>query len=271
MDYEQIHYEVVERVARLTLNRPLYRNAQSRRLLEELDHAFVAAVADADVRVIVLRGEGEHFSAGHDLGTPEELADREERPIEEGVRGHYQRTWEQNVYYGLRWRELGKPTIAAVQGYCIFGGWIIASAMDVIFAAEDAKFLASNFQYFSVPWDLGVRKAKEMLFESRFLSGREAMELGLVNRVAPAAELETVVMDYASRVAENDPFQLRMIKLACNQMQDGQGFTSHIRGAHAMYMLSALGEQDPGFALATPEGRRRPMVEQALRHSQDDD
>ena len=78
MDYKQIRYEP-GRVARVILNRPRYRNAQSRVLIEEMDDAFSRSVANADVRVIVLSGEGDHFSSGHDLGTPEELTDREER------------------------------------------------------------------------------------------------------------------------------------------------------------------------------------------------
>ena len=73
-------------------------------------------------------------------------------------------------------------------------------------------------------------------------------------------------MAYAHRVAQNDPFQLRLIKMAVNQMQDGQGFTSHITAAHTMHILSSTGEADPDYALAKPEGRRRPMVQQAFEH-----
>ena len=266
MQYEDIVYDTVGHVARITLNRPEYRNAQSRRLREEMDHAFDRAGEDVNVRVIVLRGEGDHFSAGHDLGTPEELADREARPPEEGLRGRYKRTWDSNIDKTLRWRNLPKPTIAAVQGYCIFGGWIIASAMDVIFAADDAQFLGTNFQYFSVPWDIGVRKAKELMFESRFIDEQEAEQLGLVNRVVPVDRLDEEVMAYAERVAQNDPFQLRMIKLAINQAQDAQGFTPHIYGAHALHMLSSVGESDPAFERPEIEGRRRPMVQRAVEN-----
>ena len=264
MSFTQVRYEQQGRVARLILDRPNYRNAQSRLLIEELDAAFARAADDEDVGAIVLMGAGDHFSAGHDLGTPEELADREARPYPDGLRGKYARNWDMNVDVCLRWRNLPKPTIAAVQGYCIFAGWIIASSCDVIFAADNARLLPTNFQYFSVPWDLHHRKAKEILFESRFLDAQEACELGFVNRVLPLAELDAEVMDYASRVAENDPFQLRMIKLAINQALDGQGFTPHIYGAHALYMLSSTGESDPGYALQKPEGRRRPMVQRAM-------
>jgi enoyl-CoA hydratase len=264
--YTQITYEVVGRVARISMNRPRYKNAQSRILVEELDDAFATANRDLDVRVIVLRGEGDSFSAGHDLGTPEQKADREARPDEPGLRGRYGGSWDRNIDTTLRWRNLPKPTVAAVHGYCVFAGWMIASAMDVIFAADNTQFLPTNFQYFSVPWDIGHRKSKEILFESRFVAAEEAEELGFVNRVIPLADLDAEAMAYAARVAENDPFQLRMIKLAINQAQDAQGFTPHIYGAFGLHILSSVGEGDPTASLPQLEGRRRPMVQRALNN-----
>jgi enoyl-CoA hydratase len=265
-DYRGILYDTDGHIARVTLNRPQYRNAQSRVLLEEMDDAFARASEDRDVRVIVLRGEGDHFSAGHDLGTPEQVADRRERPDEPGIRGRYKRGYDLFVDMSLRWRDIPKPTIAAVQGYCIFGGWMIASAMDLIFASEDALFLASAFQYFTPPWDMGARRTKELLFESRFLTAAQAREWGLVNRVYPRAELDERTMAYARRVAENDPFLVRMAKAAVNQTQDIQGFPASIRDAYALYVLRAAGESDPGAVeIEREEGRRRrPMVQRAI-------
>ena len=263
---ENIRIEDDGHVRRIITSRPKYRNAQSRRLLEELDDAFGDAAADPQVRVVVLLGDGDHFSGGHDLGTPDERADREQRPRQEGVRGKFHHSRELFVNMTLRWRDLPKPTIAGVQGYCIFGGWMVASAMDIIYAADDAMFLGANFQYFSIPWDVPVRRAKEFLFESRFIDAAEAEELGLVNKVVPRAALDEAVMTYARRIAENDPFQLRMTKLAINQMQDGQGFHSHITAAHTMHLLSSAGEADADYALRVPDGRRRPMVQKAFEH-----
>lgn len=266
MTYDHIKYETDGAIGKVILNRPRYRNAQSRVLLEEMDRAFTEAVEDDAVKVILLMAEGDHFSAGHDLGTPDEKDDQQARPIEKGVRGRYRRSRDLYIDFTLRWRDLPKPTIAVVQGYCIFGGWMIASAMDMIFAAEDAMFLATNFQYFSVPWDMHPRKAKELLFESRFINGVEAMELEVVNRVYPVDTLLDETLAYARRVAENDGFQLRLIKLAVNQQQECQGFKAHIDAAHTMHMLSTVGEGDPGYALARPDGKRRPMVQRALEN-----
>jgi enoyl-CoA hydratase len=265
-DEPQVRYEQEGRVARLVLNRPQYRNAQGRQLIEQLDAAYQRAAGDDSVGAIVLVGEGDHFSGGHDLGTPEELADREARPYQEGMRGRYRRSWDLNVDTTLRWRNIPKPTIAAVQGYCIFAGWIIASASDVIFAADNAMFLPTNFQYFSVPWDLHARHAKAILFESRFVDAQEAQALGFVWKVVQQAKLADEAMAYAARVADNDPFQLRMIKLAINQAEDAKGFSASIAGAHAFHMLSSTGEGDPGYALQKPDGRRRPMVQRAFEN-----
>src|SRR5262249_24143985 len=224
MSYTQVSYEKIGSIGRVTLNRPRYLNAQWRVGREERDGRWGGAVADEEVRVIVLAGAGEHFSSGHDLGTPEQRDDERQRPFPPGLPGQYTRAWDLNVENSLRWRDLPKPTIAMVQGYCIFGGWIIASAMDLIIASEDATFLPGLVQYFSVPWDLGVRKTKEVLWQQRFIGAQEAMELGFVNQVVPRAELERATMALAERIAEMDPFLARLIKVSVNQMQDAQGF-----------------------------------------------
>ena len=212
-------------------------------------------------------GAGEHFSAGHDLGTPEELADQEERPWRGGIRGWYERTHEQFYDNTMRWRNLPKPTVAAVQGYCIFGGWMIASAMDVIFAADDAMFLGSHFQWFCVPWDLPVRKAKELLYEPRFMDAHEAERCGLVNRVLPRDQLVDETLAWAGRVAENDPFQLRMTKLAANQVQDNQGYPApHDPPPTPCTCSAASASAIPDSIVVEPGGRRRPMVQKAMEN-----
>lgn len=261
---ENVTYEVDGRVARVTLNRPRYRNAQSRQLLEDLDEAFAQAVDDHAVRVIVLRGEGEHFSSGHDLGTPEELADREARPYQEGLLGDQRRSWELNVANTMRWRDLPKPTIAAVHGFCIYGGWMIASAMDLIVASTDARFLPAHFQYFSVPWELGPRKTKELLWKADFIGAEEAHELGFVSHVVEPDELDSFAADLAGQIARQDPFVASMIKRSVNEMQDHMGFRTAVTSAHSTYMqIQSAGKVVP----PGQEGkvRRLPSVDRSLR------
>ena len=239
MEYQHIIYQP-GKVARVILNRSRYFNAQSRLMREEMDDAFTRAAEDDEVGAIVLSGVGEHFSSGHDLGTPEEMAERQERgyPIDRFGRYKYTRTI--TLENSLRWRNLPKPTIAMVHGYCIFGGWIFATAMDVIFASEDALFLPSHLQYFSMPWDIGPRKAKEVLFEHRFMTAWEAYQHGLVNRVFPKERLEEETLAYAHRVADNyvrDPVRLRTTKFSINHMMDTMGFTTELEAAYQNYFI----------------------------------
>lgn len=226
--YADIRYEP-GRVARVTLNRPAKRNAQSWRLLREMDHAFTTAMQDEDCRVIVLSGAGTSFSAGHDLDSADQVTEREsfDREADSFTRAERYR----DIYLDshLRWRNLTKPTVAMVHGYCVFGGWMIAAAMDVIIAAEDALFIPVYGDYFTVTWDVGARKAKEILFENRFMTAAEARDCGFVNRVVPGDRLEETVMTYAGRVADNGPELNRTIKFAVNQTLDLMGFAASVR------------------------------------------
>jgi enoyl-CoA hydratase len=189
-------------VARVILNRPKKLNAQSWTLLLEMDHAFNAAANDPRVGAIVLSGEGRAFSAGHDLDSEDQVADRAQRT--KGLDDFNASALSRDIYVDmhLRWRDLPKPTIAMVHGYCIYGGWMIASAMDIIFASEDALLIPTYGDYFTASWDVGARKAKEILYENRFMTAQEAMQWGFVNRVYPTADLEKETLAYAARVVE---------------------------------------------------------------------
>src|ERR1700719_978518 len=185
MKYEAILYEKHDAIAKVVLNRPRYKNAQSRLMIEEMDHAFAAANADEDVRVIILAAAGDMFSSGHDIGTREEKEDMRRRPFPKVVRGEYALSRHLLLDTTLRCRDLDKPTIAEVQGMCIFGGCMFSSAIDLIVASNDAKFLPALMQYFSIPWDIPIRKAKEAMFRSRFIGAEDARQLGFVNLVVP--------------------------------------------------------------------------------------
>ena len=190
MNFRTLTYEKLGAVVRVTANRPEVLNAQSRVMILELDEAFRSASEDVDTRVIIVAGAGQHFSAGHDLGSPEELEDQKAHPVGPGIAENLKRLSELYLETCLRWRDVPKPTIAQVQGYCIMGGLMLASCCDLIIAAEDALFAdravrwgGSHVQYFTMPWDLGPRKAKEYLFTGDYVDAPTALELGLVNRV----------------------------------------------------------------------------------------
>lgn len=266
MKYQDILMEQTDAVMKITVNRPEVRNAQSRIMLEEFDDALMSVAEDDSVRVVIVAGAGDHFSAGHDLGSQQEKDDREQRPLAPGVAGAYRRSYNQNFANSLRWRDFPKPTIAQVQGYCIMGGLILATACDLIIASEDAQFCdrtvrwgGPHVQYASLPWEVGFRKAKEYLFTGDWIDAHEAERLGLVNRVVPRDALDEETMALAQRISLQDPFALRMSKASVNQMQDEMGFRNGINSAFQTHALSIAfrRERDGGDAFDLGQGTQR--------------
>jgi enoyl-CoA hydratase len=243
MPFKDILYTVDGPVATITLNRPRYKNAQSYRMLDEIDGAFALAKDDRNVRVLLIRGSGGNFSSGHDLGTQEGLEYRRALGAEPGIQT-YDQFKKYNLDLLIGWRNFPKPTIAMVEGYCIYAGWMLAACCDVVFAASNAEFLAGFVEYMSIPWDIGIRRAKELCFESRFISAEEAHEFGFVNRVLTPDALEREAFAYAQRVAENSPEALRFIKLQANKAQDAQGFVNALEDSLGDYqaMMYLMGE-----------------------------
>jgi enoyl-CoA hydratase len=259
--FHTILYETDAGVATLTLNRPQVRNAQDYRMLDEIDAAFDLARADRDVRVLVMRGSGGVWSTGHDLGSEEGMAYRKSLGAQPGIE-RYDEFKKYNLDLLLKWRNFPKPTVAMVEGYCIYAGWMLAAAMDVIFAAEDAEFLGGFVEYNSIPWDIGVRRAKELCFESRFISAEEAARYGFVNRVLPKAELERETYAWARRVAENSPEALRMAKIQMNKAQDHAGFTNAVEDSLGDYQAMM---HMPGSAMRMEGQKRLLTVDLAVR------
>ncbi|MDQ4213650.1 enoyl-CoA hydratase [Microbacterium capsulatum] len=232
-------YEVRGPVAFVRLNRPQYRNAQNSRVTYALDAAFRTAVDDDDIKVIVLAGNGDHFCAGHDIGTPDRDIDKsfERQAViwwdhvgAEGVDARFAR--ESEVYLGMcrRWREIPKPVIAMVQGACIAGGLMLAWSCDFIVASEDAFFQdpvvrmgIPGVEFFAHPWVTNPRAAKEMLYTGDRMPAARAYELGMVNHVVPRAELEERTVAIAERIAAMPRLGLALTKKAVNQAEDLQG------------------------------------------------
>jgi enoyl-CoA hydratase len=252
VDFQDITYAVEEGIGVITLNRPAYRNAQDYRMLDEIDQAFALARPDPNVKVVIVRGAGGVFSTGHDLGTPEGMEYRRNLGARPGIET-YDQFKRYNLDLLLAWRNFPKPTIAMVEGYCIYAGWMLAAAMDVVFAADDAQFLGGFVEYNSIPWDIGIRRAKELCFESRFITAEEAARYGFVNRVLAPADLERETMAWARRVAENSPEALRMAKIQMNKAQDAQGFSQALEDSLGDYQAML---HMPG-SLHRMEGERR--------------
>lgn len=226
-----IRYEVADKIATITLNRPEAANAQNSALLDELDAAWTEAATDDDVVVIVLNAAGKHFSAGHDLKDTSWPA-----PDKITLDWIYQVESRRYLEYTLRWRNVPKPSIAAVQGRCIAGGLMLCWPCDLIVAADDALFSdpvalmgIGGVEFHGHTWELGHRKAKEILFTGRPITAAEAEQAGMVNKVVPRDELDTAARELATQIAKMPPFGLRQAKRAVNQTMDVQGFYAAIQ------------------------------------------
>jgi enoyl-CoA hydratase len=238
----------------ITLNRPEYGNAQNSKMTYALDAAFYRAADDDEVKVIVLAGAGKHFSAGHDIGTPDrdihESFDRHaglwwDHVNKEGAESRYAR--ESEVYLGMcrRWRELPKPTIAMVQGACIAGALMLAWCCDLIIAADDAFFAdpvvkmgIPGVEYFAHPFVMGPRAAKEFLFTAERVYAERALQLGMVNRVVPRDQLESETMALAARIAEMPRMGLALTKKAVNQVEDIMGLQTGMDSVFGLHHLA---------------------------------
>lgn len=236
---EPVTYEVVDKIATVTLNRPEYRNAQNSAMTYALDAAFTRATEDPDVAVIILAGNGKHFSAGHDIGTPERDVDVhfENKAVMwwdhiDRVGGDQRFAREMEVYLGMcrRWRDIPKPIIASVQGACIAGGLMLAWVCDLIVASDDAFFSdpvvrmgIPGVEYFAHPWVLGTRAAKEILYTGDRFSAQRAYEWGMVSRVVPRDDLESETRALAGRISAMPQFGLALTKKAVNQCEDQMG------------------------------------------------
>ncbi|MDI3408108.1 enoyl-CoA hydratase [Streptomyces cavernicola] len=251
---EPVRYERRGPVAIVTMDRPDHRNAQNSAMTYALDRAFYRAADDSDVKVVVLAGEGKHFSAGHDIGTPERDAhlpfDRKaglwwDHSDKEGAESRFAR--ESEVYLGMcrRWRELPKPVIASVQGACVAGGLMLAWICDLIVASDDAFFAdpvvrmgIPGVEYFAHPWVMPPRIAKEFLYTGDRMSAQRAYEVGMVNRVVPRAELGDRTLELAERIADMPRLGLALTKRAVNQAEDLQGLHTGLDSVFGLHHVA---------------------------------
>lgn len=238
---QPVLYAVADGIATVTMNRPGFNNAQNSQMTYALDEAFYRAVSDDAVKVIVLRGAGKHFSAGHDIGTPGRDINKpfERRHLwwdhtnKPGAEQLYAR--EQEVYLGMcrRWHDIPKPTIAMVQGACVAGGLMLAWVCDLIVASEDAFFQdpvvrmgIPGVEYFAHVHELNPRIAKEFLFLGERMPAERAYQMGMVNRVVPQAELEATVYAMAAKIASQPRLGLSLTKTVINRVEEIQGLRS---------------------------------------------
>jgi len=252
-------YEVQERVATLTLNRPERMNAIDHQLPRDLRAAVERADADPEVHVIVLQGAGKGFCGGYDLVDFAETGGE--------MHGNQDMPWDPTIDFAMMARNTEDfmalwrarvPTIAKVHGAAVAGGSDIALCCDMVLMAEDARIGYPPARVWGIPtpmmwvYRLGLEQARRMLFTGDVVSGTEAASMGLIQRAVPAEELDAAVTALCDRIRGVPRNQLMMSKLAVNQAYEAMGLANTQRFATLF----------DGIARHSPEGlwfRQRAM------------
>ena len=228
--YQTIRLEKSGAVALLTLARPERANAIDKEMLGELQHALDAVERDEEIRAMVVKGAGGNFSSGFDL--------KEQMETRPSGFDAWRQILDRDFSAVTRFWHLKKPTIAAVQGYCLAGGCELALCCDITIAAEDAIFGEPELKFGAgivvmiLPWLVGPKRAKEIILTGADrITAAEAARIGLVNRVVPSAEVETAALALARHIAVIDPALVQATKKAINHSFEVMGLVEALDAA----------------------------------------
>ncbi len=233
MAEELVLYEIDGAVAFITMNRPDKRNALSTPLKAALIEAFRRAEADDDVAVVVLGGKGKTFCAGADIGPDPSKEARKG----DGLKTYAHHLWTLDFHF-VPWG-LTKPVIASVQGHAMGAGCELAMMCDLTIAADTAVFGEPEIRFASVgsalvmPWIIGHKRARELLYLGDTITAEKAERFGMINKVVPEAELEAETIRYARRLALVGREALGAVKHAVNRGIEAQGFRNALNAAVA--------------------------------------
>ncbi|SFQ00290.1 enoyl-CoA hydratase [Oscillibacter sp. PC13] len=222
MTYEKIRLEIKDSVGVITFATPQKYNALSHRAYEEILDALDSIKENEEIGAVLFCGEGKAFCSGFDLGESAENTD----PWPHWERFLHQREMMLKIY------NFPKPTVAAVQGYCLGGGVEFTSLVDLIIAADNAKFGDPGLRYSNVPaptllWLAGTRRAKQYMLMAENFDAREALRIGYINRVVPLDELYDTAFHTAKRLAAMPMETMEVTKRLINKSLDGMGFKAY--------------------------------------------
>jgi enoyl-CoA hydratase len=229
-----VEYIEHDAIAEIRLNRPEKLNAINSEMLDGLASALDRAEADDKVRVVLLTGAGRAFSAGFDLdiGKP---------PEGKTLNEHTAHELKRDFDLIMRFYDCAKPTIAAVHGYCLGSSMEISAMCDITIASDDCRFGAPEVSFGSgivclvLPWITGLKNANELLLAGYAkVPASRALQIGLVNRVVPAAGLFDEAMQIAKQIAANDVRAVRMTKRAIHRGMEIAGFRTALEEALAI-------------------------------------
>jgi len=226
--FERIIYEKKEGVAWITLNNPERYNALDYKMRKELKTALEDAAGDKTIAAVVIKGSGKAFCAGGDIQAFAEM-----KPMD--VLELYKEVGTALVL-GKIIRDMPKPVIAAVNGYCLGAGFELAQSCDIIFASEEAIFGQPEINVGLIPGGgatqrlprfIGEKKAKELIFTGERISAKEMAEMGLINKVVPADQLINTVNEFIEKIKSKSPVVIAAAKEAINaamEMSLSEGF-----------------------------------------------
>jgi enoyl-CoA hydratase/carnithine racemase len=222
-DSDTVRYRADGKVGLVTLNRPAKLNALTMDMRLALATTLKRADDDADTSVVVLGGEGRSFCVGFDVGGGHE------RPWRHDVDKYRERLRTSMQCLMTPWT-LRKPVIASVQGHALGGGCELAMFCDLTIAADDAVFGEPEILFSQVgpavllPFIVGHKRARELIYSGDKIDAKRALEIGMINRIVPAAELAAATMTYARRLALIAPEALVAAKRAVNRGFEAMGF-----------------------------------------------
>jgi enoyl-CoA hydratase len=247
----QVLYETDGKIGIVTLNRPDKLNALSMELRLEMERVLRHADAEASTSVIVLRSEGRSFCVGFDIGGGGH--DPSKTPWRHDALKYHERLSVSLRALMTPWT-LHKPVIASVQGHALGGGCELAMFCDLTIAADNAQFGEPEILFSHVgpgvvmPWIIGHKRARELLYFGELIDAKTALELDMINRIVPLAELRAATLKYARRLALISPEALAATKLAINRGVEAAGFRNALQ--------AGLDVVAPLYAATTEVGRQ---------------
>jgi len=259
-----VKYETDEKVGIVTLNRPTKLNALSKELRVQLVDAFCKADDDPATCVVILRGEGRSFCVGYDITGGD--------PAKEAWK-HDALKWHENLRESLAlelmpW-DMKKPVIASVQGHALGGGCELAMLCDITIAASDASFGEPEVRFSNLgpaivmPWLIGFKKARELLYMGDSINAEEALRLGMINKIVPVDELRVATLKFAKRMTLISPEALYAGKLSINRGAEAAGFRNALNAG--IDVVAPLYAAKTEFGVKFDEIRKKDGLGAALK------
>jgi enoyl-CoA hydratase len=262
-EFETVLYDVKDNVAHITLNSPDTLNTLTTQMIVDIDDAMKEAERDPEARVIIFSGAGRGFSAGHDLSGRPQAEPPPNAPRRGSVEGRFDYEEEYYLEANLNIRNLRTPTIAGLRGHVVLGGLMTALMCDLVVAEESTNLWNPSVRHSGtggeimvLPWEIGVRKTKEMLWTGDALDVHEAERLGMINRVVEDGTLDAECQRMADRVALMPPRALWITKRSLNKLQEIQGMLQAYEHHFLMHQLGHATDEQADWNAEAAEARK---------------